>query len=112
MPRRSIQQRDRAIGARICLARVGAAMSQRQLGDRLGLSQQQVRRYEAGLNRIAAVLLLDVAAALGRPIAWFLESDEREVAMTACFGAPKGKRRRRSFGRAMAVLTADGVSHG
>ena len=68
-------ERDRAIGARIRRARDEARLSQTTLGQSLGVSFQQVQKYEKGRDRVAASLLEDLGRALGKPTAWFLEDD-------------------------------------
>jgi transcriptional regulator with XRE-family HTH domain len=54
-----------AFGARIRAARVSAGMSQGELGAAVGISFQQVQKYEKGADRIAASTLQGLAAALG-----------------------------------------------
>jgi transcriptional regulator with XRE-family HTH domain len=53
-------------------------MSQERLGELLGLTFQQVQKYEKGINRIGAGRLYEVAGILGVPVAFFYEdvSDE------------------------------------
>ena len=48
-------------------------MSQERLGDLLGLTFQQVQKYEKGINRIGAGRLFEVAGILGVPISFFYE---------------------------------------
>ena len=50
------------------------AMSQEKLADFLGLTFQQIQKYEKGVNRIGAGRLFDVARILGVPIDYFYES--------------------------------------
>ncbi|MFC7380094.1 helix-turn-helix domain-containing protein [Brevundimonas sp. GCM10030266] len=56
---------DANIGARIKLHRLGKEMTQVELARAIGVSVQQLQKYEGGLNRIAAPRLLSVATALG-----------------------------------------------
>jgi transcriptional regulator with XRE-family HTH domain len=63
---------DRAIGARIKKARELAGLSQEALGKGLGITFQQIQKYETGKNRVAASTLMLIAAQLGRPIAALL----------------------------------------
>jgi transcriptional regulator with XRE-family HTH domain len=51
-------------------------MSQERLGELLGLTFQQVQKYEKGINRIGAGRLFEVAGILGVPIAYFYENVE------------------------------------
>ncbi len=53
-------------------------MSQEKLGDLLGLTFQQVQKYEKGVNRIGAGRLFQVATILGVPIAYFYEGVDQE----------------------------------
>ncbi len=46
-------------------------MSQTELGKRVGLTFQQIQKYEKGMNRIAASRLWQFSLSLGRPISWF-----------------------------------------
>lgn len=48
-------------------------MSQERLGERLGLTFQQVQKYEKGINRIGASRLFDLAQVLGVPVQFFYE---------------------------------------
>jgi transcriptional regulator with XRE-family HTH domain len=55
---------DRKIGARIRARRLEIGMSQEALASKLGITFQQVQKYEKGVNRVAAPTLLDLAEAL------------------------------------------------
>jgi transcriptional regulator with XRE-family HTH domain len=48
-------------------------MSQEKLGAALGLTFQQVQKYEKGINRVGASRLMDIASILGVPVSFFLE---------------------------------------
>lgn len=61
---------DVLLGKRILVPRRELGISAAQLAEALDLSQQQLSRYERGLNRISATL--DVAGLLDTPIEWFL----------------------------------------
>jgi transcriptional regulator with XRE-family HTH domain len=61
---RAVTAIDREIGARIRKRRHELAMSQEQLGDAIGVTFQQVQKYESGLNRIAARTLMAIAGTL------------------------------------------------
>lgn len=63
---------DRLIGARIREARKAMKLSQTALADRLGITFQQVQKYERAHNRVAASRLVEIAAVLNRPVADFL----------------------------------------
>lgn len=64
---------DRRIGQRVRARRLEIGMSQESLAERLGITFQQVQKYEKGVNRIAASRLYDLGAALNMPIARFFE---------------------------------------
>jgi transcriptional regulator with XRE-family HTH domain len=64
---------DLHVGSRIRLRRKMAGVSQSQLGEALGLTFQQLQKYERGSNRISASKLHAVAVYLQTPIAWFFE---------------------------------------
>ena len=64
---------DQHVGSRVRMRRVLAGMSQERLGDALGLTFQQVQKYEKGTNRIGASRLQQIAAALNVSPAFFFE---------------------------------------
>lgn len=64
MPR-SPDQTDAFVGARLARRRQALGLTQGALGQMLGISAQQVQKYEAGANRISASRLSRIAAALG-----------------------------------------------
>ncbi|MCJ2015672.1 helix-turn-helix domain-containing protein [Methylobacterium sp. J-076] len=64
---------DHGIGSRIALLRTANGLSQSQLAEALGISFQQVQKYEAGKNRIGAGRLQAIADRLGVPVSTFFE---------------------------------------
>jgi transcriptional regulator with XRE-family HTH domain len=68
---------DRKLGERVRARRLEISMSQERLADLLGVTFQQVQKYEKGINRIAASRLLDCARALEMPVADFFEGLDR-----------------------------------
>lgn len=62
---------DRMLGAKLRLRRVELGMSQEQLAALLGVTFQQVQKYEKGVNRLAAGRLYEAAIALDMPVARF-----------------------------------------
>lgn len=64
---------DRRIGQRLKSRRLEMGVSQERLADLLGVTFQQIQKYEKGVNRVAASRLFDIAAALNVPIAHFFE---------------------------------------
>jgi transcriptional regulator with XRE-family HTH domain len=77
---------DAQVGSRVRLRRMLLRMSQEKLGEVLGLTYQQVQKYERGINRIGAGRLYQVAGVLGVPVGYFYEDvpgQKREDAMPA-----------------------------
>lgn len=64
---------DVHVGSRIRLRRTMLGMSQEKLGDGLGLTFQQVQKYEKGTNRVGASRLQHIAELLDVPIPFFFE---------------------------------------
>lgn len=65
-------QLELIIGARLRTRRRQLGLSQSDLAQRLGVSFQQVQKYERGANRVAASTLLTAARALNTSIAWLV----------------------------------------
>ncbi len=64
---------DVHVGGRVRLRRTLMGMSQERLGEAIGLSFQQVQKYERGANRIGASRLWDLSRVLECPISFFFE---------------------------------------
>jgi transcriptional regulator with XRE-family HTH domain len=64
---------DRHVGSRVRMRRMMLSMSQTKLGDALGLTFQQVQKYEKGTNRISASRLHQSAHILQVPVTFFFE---------------------------------------
>jgi transcriptional regulator with XRE-family HTH domain len=64
---------DKHVGSRVRMRRMMLAMSQEKLGDALGLTFQQVQKYEKGTNRIGASRLQQISGILQVPVAFFFE---------------------------------------
>src|SRR5215203_183301 len=64
---------DRFIGARVRMRRILVGMSQEKLGEALGITFQQIQKYEKGTNRIGASRLHHIGRVLGVPIEFFYE---------------------------------------
>ncbi|MFZ2102223.1 MAG: helix-turn-helix domain-containing protein [Oricola sp.] len=64
---------DIHVGGRIRLRRTMLGMSQEKLGEALGITFQQVQKYEKGTNRVGASRLQNIAAVLGVPVSFFFE---------------------------------------
>ena len=64
---------DVHVGSRVRLRRMSLGMSQERLGRHLGLTFQQVQKYEKGVNRIGASRLYAIACVLDAPVQFFFE---------------------------------------
>ena len=91
---------DAHVGARIRLRRKLLGLSQQQLAEKLGLTFQQVQKYERGVNRVSASKLYETAQVLGAPVTHFFEGLDGEpsfhspptgeAAVTAFLMTPEG----------------------
>jgi transcriptional regulator with XRE-family HTH domain len=103
---------DMHVGSRVRMRRMMLAISQAELANALGLSSQQVQKYETGANRIGASRLEHISRFLQVPIAFFFESassasavgklkeDAKSSALTHDFvWSPEGLRLLQSFTR-------------
>jgi len=77
---------DVHVGSRVRLRRTLLGMSQEKLGEALGLTFQQVQKYERGANRIGASRLHQIARVLDVPVTYFY--DEMQAAAAAHAGLP------------------------
>jgi transcriptional regulator with XRE-family HTH domain len=73
MPKKQANPVDVQVGNRVRIRRMLIGMSQERLGDLLGLTFQQVQKYEKGVNRIGAGRLFEVSRILNVPIDFFYE---------------------------------------
>jgi transcriptional regulator with XRE-family HTH domain len=64
---------DRHVGLRIRMRRKEMGVSQERLAESLGITFQQVQKYERGANRVSASKLWEIAAALKTPVAYFYD---------------------------------------
>src|SRR5579872_727780 len=64
---------DKHVGSRVRMRRMMLSMSQEKLGGALGLTFQQVQKYEKGTNRIGASRLQQISQILQVPVAFFFE---------------------------------------
>ena len=76
MPRtKSSNSIDKHVGSRIRMRRTMLDMSQAKLGDALGITFQQIHKYETGANRIGAGRLHHISQILQLPPTFFVEDD-------------------------------------
>jgi transcriptional regulator with XRE-family HTH domain len=100
---------DIHVGLRIRAARLAAGLSQERLGNELGVTFQQVQKYEKGSNRVGASRLSDAAKILAVPVSFFFENDEGSdksrkandglLAITQALSTPEGIRIARALAR-------------
>lgn len=64
---------DVHVGSRVRLRRTMLGISQEKLGEHLGITFQQIQKYEKGANRIGASRLQEIARVLNTPVAFFFE---------------------------------------
>jgi transcriptional regulator with XRE-family HTH domain len=69
---RSAGSGDAYTGARIREARIAGKISQDELGKALGVSFQQVQKYEKGVNRVSVGRIQQIATKLNKPVSFFL----------------------------------------
>jgi transcriptional regulator with XRE-family HTH domain len=75
-PAKSPSAVDVAVGRNVRIWRLAKGMSQAQLANRVGVTFQQVQKYEVGANRIGTGRLVKLAAILGVPIAALFDGSE------------------------------------
>ena len=81
---------DVHVGSRIRLRRTLLGMSQERLGESLGLTFQQVQKYERGVNRVGASRLFDLSRVLDVPISFFF--DDMPDTLSTNFGGLPSRR--------------------
>lgn len=64
---------DRHVGNRVRMRRLLVGMSQEKLGELLGITFQQVQKYEKGSNRVSASRLYQISRVLGVPVQYFYD---------------------------------------
>ena len=89
---------DVHVGSRVRFRRMLLGMSQEKLGEKLGLTFQQIQKYEKGINRIGASRLFDLAQVLGVSVQFFYEeAPAGGAAASSCPpGSPRSRPRTRS----------------
>ncbi len=84
---------DVHVGTRVRLRRTLLGMTQTGLGQAIGLTFQQVQKYERGVNRIGSSRLYDLARVLDVPVNFFFDDMPKEIASksgAASSGPPEG----------------------
>ena len=88
MPKKQANPIDIQVGNRVRIRRMLIGMSQERLGDLLGLTFQQVQKYEKGVNRIGAGRLFEVSRILNVPIDFFYEGVSTQPGVSEPEAAP------------------------
>ena len=73
MPPKAPNPVDKHVGSRVRMRRLMIGMSQEKLGDALGLTFQQIQKYEKGTNRIGASRIQQIADILEVPVSFLFE---------------------------------------
>jgi transcriptional regulator with XRE-family HTH domain len=95
---------DLHVGARIRLRRRMQGVSQEKLADALGLTFQQVQKYERGANRVSASKLYEIATALHSPISYFFDGLADPAGDAGADGRPSDEQTVHAF-----LMTAEGL---
>jgi transcriptional regulator with XRE-family HTH domain len=80
MNKRKSTKFDKAIAKKVQIARLAAKLSQKKLGEDVGVSLQQIQKYENGVNRIGAGRIYQIAVATSLPLDFFFSYSEQCVA--------------------------------
>jgi transcriptional regulator with XRE-family HTH domain len=114
LSKRPPDQIDVHVGNRVRVRRMMIGLSQERLGEKLGLTFQQVQKYEKGANRISASRLFRIAEVLNVPVAFFFDGvpggreggeaagfqeDSPTPYMLDFIGTPEGLQLNRAFTR-------------
>ncbi len=114
---------DAHVGQRVLQRRRMVGMTQKQLGDRIGIGFQQIHKFETGRNRISAGGMWDIAAAMEVPVSFFYEgldgklpdtgeargdilTDKETLELVRAYYAIPENQRRQLFGLAVALAAA------
>ena len=96
---------DKYVGSRVRMRRIMLGMSQEKLGEALGLTFQQVQKYEKGTNRVGASRLQQISEILQVPVSFLFEGGpgaiqtptaSRSLIAGLCLGLPRHLRRPRT----------------
>lgn len=91
MPGRKPNPVDIHVGSRVRLRRMVIGMSQEKLGEKMGLTFQQIQKYEKGTNRIGASRLFQLAQILDVPVQFFFEEAPLRSGQSAQGGSSESK---------------------
>ena len=85
---------NRTIGLRVKQRREGLSISQERLGEMVGVTYQQIQKYENGKNKVSAVRLYKIAETLNVPMGFFFEAtyESDKEGVEADFSIQKSKK--------------------
>jgi transcriptional regulator with XRE-family HTH domain len=86
MPAKPPNPVDRHVGSRVRMRRIMLGMSQEKLGEGLGLTFQQIQKYEKGTNRIGASRIHQISEILQVPVSFLFEGSPGSSASAKNFG--------------------------
>lgn len=75
------QMVDTHVGLKVHELRIAMGLSRQQLAEKIGITHQQLQKYEKGTNRITIGRLAAISKALGRQISYFTDDIENEVSL-------------------------------
>ncbi|HEY2071136.1 MAG TPA: helix-turn-helix transcriptional regulator [Rhizomicrobium sp.] len=102
MPKKPTTWIDAHVGRKLCVLRKSSGISQQKLAEKLGVTYQQVQKYEGGTNRVSTTFLLRVAQMFAVPLDYFFEG------VDALSGQPAGDAQGDAGKVAGFVATAEG----
>ncbi len=76
---------DAYVGKRLRMRRTILGMSQEAIGNAIGVTFQQVQKYERGINRMGSSRLYDFSRILGVPVSYFFEGYDQEMGMAPTY---------------------------
>ncbi len=93
MPTKAPNPVDKYVGSRVRMRRIMLGMSQEKLGDALGLTFQQVQKYEKGTNRVGASRIQQISEILQVPVSFLFEGGPNSTASANPAGLSQRHRR-------------------
>lgn len=105
MTKKSPNPIDKHVGSRVRMRRMMIGMSQEKLGEKLGITFQQIQKYEKGTNRVGASRLQQIATSLSVPPSFFFEGAPVPDGTTGNFSEPSSPAYVSDF-----LATSDGLS--
>ena len=115
---------DEYVGRQIRVRRTALGMSQEALGNRVGLTFQQIQKYEKGVNGVSPTRLFDIAKVLDVPTSYFypeqtateapdnivLDSEEHQIVGVLRAASPEKRKAILGFFRTAAILADAGAA--